>query len=100
MAHNPAGAWALRAAIATLADQRPRTLIFSCLRDKDLTQMARILFPLFDSNAGRPLDHIVFAPIDNPRAASLEALLTSARALEIPAQMQPIHAKPWLWPEA
>ena len=86
VAHNPAGAWALRAAIATLADQRPRTLIFSCLRDKDLTQMARILFPLFDSNAGRPLDHIVFAPIDNPRAASLEALLTSARALEIPAQ--------------
>jgi dihydrofolate synthase/folylpolyglutamate synthase len=48
--------------------------------------MARILFPLFDSNAGRPYDHIVFAPIDNPRAASLEALLTSARALEIPAQ--------------
>ena len=86
VAHNPAGAWALRAAIATLAEQRPRTLIFSCLRDKDLTQMARILFPLFDSNAGRPRDHIVFAPIDNPRAASLEALLTSARALEIPAQ--------------
>ena len=86
VAHNPAGAWALRAAIATLAEDRPRTLIFSCLRDKDLTQMARILFPLFDSNGGRPLDHIVFAPIDNPRAASLEALLTSARALEIPAQ--------------
>jgi dihydrofolate synthase/folylpolyglutamate synthase len=86
VAHNPAGAWALRAAIATLAEHRPRTLIFSCLRDKDLTQMARILFPLFDSNAGRPYDHIVFAPIDNPRAASLEALLTSARALEIPAQ--------------
>ena len=86
VAHNPAGAWALRAAIATLAEHRPRTLIFSCLRDKDLTQMARILFPLFDSNAGRPLDHIVFAPIDNPRAASLETLLTSARELEIPAQ--------------
>jgi dihydrofolate synthase/folylpolyglutamate synthase len=85
VAHNPAGAWALRAAIATLAEQRPRTLIFSCLRDKDLTEMARILFPLFDPNGGRPFDHIVFAPIDNPRAASLEDLLTSARALEIPA---------------
>jgi dihydrofolate synthase/folylpolyglutamate synthase len=86
VAHNPAGAWALRAAIATLPEQQPRTLIFSCLRDKDLTEMARILFPLFDPNAGRPLDHIVFAPIDNPRAASLEDLLNSARALEIPAQ--------------
>jgi len=85
VAHNPAGAWALRAAIATLAEQRPRTLIFSCLRDKDLTEMARILFPLFDPNAGRPLDHIVFAPIDNPRAASIEDLLSSARALGIPA---------------
>jgi len=86
VAHNPAGAWTLRAAIATLPEQQPRTLIFSCLRDKDLTEMARILFPLFDPNAGRPLDHIVFAPIDNPRAASLEDLLNSARALEIPAQ--------------
>jgi dihydrofolate synthase/folylpolyglutamate synthase len=85
VAHNPAGAWALRAAIATLAEHWPRTLIFSCLRDKDLTEMARILFPLFDSTAGRPHDHIVFAPIDNPRAASMEDLLHSARAMEIPA---------------
>jgi dihydrofolate synthase/folylpolyglutamate synthase len=85
VAHNPAGAWALRAAIATLAEQRARTLIFSCLRDKDIAEMARILFPLFDPNAGRPRDHIVFAPIDNPRAASIEDLLNSARALEIPA---------------
>ena len=85
VAHNPAGAWALRAAIATLAEDRPRTLIFSCLRDKDLAEMARILFPLFDANGGRPRDHIVFAPIDNPRAASIEDLLNSARALQIPA---------------
>ena len=85
VAHNPAGAWALRAAIATLAEHRPRTLIFSCLRDKDLAEMARILFPLFDANGGRPRDHIVFAPIDNPRAASIEDLLNSARALQIPA---------------
>ena len=86
VAHNPAGAWALRAAIAMLAQHRPRTLIFSCLRDKDLTEMARVLFPLFDSTGERPRDHIVFAPIDNPRAASMDALLHSARALEIPAQ--------------
>ena len=85
VAHNPAGAWALRAAIATLPEARPRTLIFSCLRDKDLTEMARILFPLFDANAGRPRDHIIFTLIDNPRAASIEELLKSARALEIPS---------------
>jgi dihydrofolate synthase/folylpolyglutamate synthase len=85
VAHNPAGAWALRAAIATLPEERPRTLIFSCLRDKDLTEMARVLFPLFDANADRPRDHIIFTPIDNPRAASIEDLLKSARVLEIPA---------------
>jgi dihydrofolate synthase/folylpolyglutamate synthase len=85
VAHNPAGAWALRAAITTLPEERPRTLIFSCLRDKDLTEMARILFPLFDANAGRPRDHIIFTLIDNPRAASIEDLLKSARVLEIPA---------------
>jgi dihydrofolate synthase/folylpolyglutamate synthase len=85
VAHNPAGAWALRAAIATLPEHRPRTLIFSCLRDKDVIEMARILYPLFDSSAGWQHDHIVFTLIENPRAASIDALLNSARALEIPA---------------
>jgi dihydrofolate synthase/folylpolyglutamate synthase len=85
VAHNPAGAWTLRAAIAGLPPERPRTLLFSCLRDKDLREMAQILFPLFDSTGGRPQDHIVFAPIDNARAASVEELLAAARALEVPA---------------
>jgi len=85
VAHNPAGAWALRAAIAALPQSEPRTLLFSCLRDKDLTEMAQILFPLFDSTSGRPHDHIVLAPIDSPRAASLDQLLAAARALDVPA---------------
>jgi dihydrofolate synthase / folylpolyglutamate synthase len=85
VAHNPAGAWALRAAIAALPEERPRTLIFSCLRDKGLAEMARILFPLFDATAGRPLDHIVLAPIDNPRAASVAELLQAAADLQTPA---------------
>jgi dihydrofolate synthase / folylpolyglutamate synthase len=85
VAHNPAGAWALRAAIAELPEDRPRTLLFSCLRDKDLTEMARILFPLFDSSAGRPHDHIVFAPIQNARAAGVDELMAAAKALDTPA---------------
>ena len=52
--------------------------------------MSQILFPLFDSSADRPHDHILFAPIDNPRAASLEDLLAAAHALDIPAQAAPI----------
>lgn len=89
VAHNPAGAWTLRSAISRLAEDRPRTLIFACLRDKDLTEMSRILFPLFDSSAGgdptRRRDHIVLAPIPNARAASLDELRAAAEALQVPS---------------
>ena len=89
VAHNPAGAWTLRAAIAQLSEAQPRTLLFSCLRDKDLREMTQILFPLFDSSSDRPSDHIILAPIDNPRAASVEDLLAAAHALDIPAHAAP-----------
>jgi dihydrofolate synthase/folylpolyglutamate synthase len=92
VAHNPAGAWTLRAAIAQLPESQPRTLLFSCLRDKDLREMTQILLPLFDPSSGDPSrskDHILFAPIDNPRAASLEDLLAAAHALDIPAHAAP-----------
>ncbi len=98
VAHNPAGAWTLRAAIARLPESRPRTLIFSCLSDKNLTEISRILFPLFDpsSEGGRPgargpreRDHIILAPIANPRAAKVEDLLAAAYALDIPAHAAP-----------
>jgi dihydrofolate synthase/folylpolyglutamate synthase len=89
VAHNPAGAWTLRAAIAQLPEEQPRTLVFSCLRDKNLKEMAQILFPLFDSSADRPQDHIIFSEIENPRAASLEELLAAAHALDTPAHAAP-----------
>ena len=92
VAHNPAGAWTLRAALAQLPDERPRTLIFSCLADKQIDEMARILLPLFDPTSGDPArrrDHIVLAPIPNPRAATVEQLLAAAHALDIPAHAAP-----------
>ncbi len=92
VAHNPAGAWTLRAAIAQLPAARPRTLIFSCLRDKSLKEMTQILFPLFDSTSGDPErahDHIFLAPIDNPRASTLEDLLSAAHTLDVPAHAAP-----------
>jgi dihydrofolate synthase/folylpolyglutamate synthase len=89
VAHNPAGAWSLRAAIAQLPENQPRTLLFSCLRDKKLQEMSQILFPLFDSSSDRPYDHILFAPIDNPRAAATADLLAAAQSLDIPAKAAP-----------
>ena len=92
VAHNSAGAWTLRAALAQLPEERPRTLIFSCLADKQIEEMARILLPLFDSTSGDPArrrDHVVLAPFANPRAATAAQLQAAAHALDIPAHVAP-----------
>ena len=76
VAHNPAGAWALRAGLRDRFEGefagKPKTLIFSCLRDKPLMELAQILFPVFDQ--------VFFAPIASPRAAAMTDLLAAARA--------------------
>lgn len=74
VAHNAAGAWALRAAVtARFASVHPRVLVFSCLHDKPLEEMAQILFPEFDL--------VIVAPIDSPRASSITDLLKAAEAV-------------------
>jgi dihydrofolate synthase/folylpolyglutamate synthase len=72
VAHNPAGAWALRASLNSLSktQESPRLLIFSCLKDKPLAELAQILFPLFEQ--------IVFAPIASPRATPVADLMAAA----------------------
>ncbi len=73
VAHNPAGAWALRAGLRSILEARaPRVLIFSCLRDKPLNEMAQILFPLFD--------RVIVTPIHSARAAAVDDLLAAANA--------------------
>ena len=41
--HNPAGAWALRAAVSHLDRGQPLTLVFGCLKDKPAAELAQIL---------------------------------------------------------
>jgi len=79
VAHNPAGAWALRAGLSrALSDEsKAHILIFSCLRDKPVAEMAQILFPLFDL--------VIIPPIHTARAAALEDLLAAAEATGTPA---------------
>jgi dihydrofolate synthase / folylpolyglutamate synthase len=73
VAHNPAGAWALRAGLRNLlGDQSLKVLVFGCLRDKPIAEMAQILFPLFEQ--------VILAPIHSSRAASIDELLAAARA--------------------
>ena len=81
VAHNPAGAWALRAGLRDLLDatgSQSNVLVFSCLRDKPLTEMAQILFPLFD--------RVIFAPIHSPRATPVADLLHAAEVTGTPAE--------------
>jgi dihydrofolate synthase/folylpolyglutamate synthase len=76
VAHNPAGAWALRSGLnAVLSEAEPKTLLFSCLRDKPLKEIAQILFPVFS--------RVILAPIQSPRATSMEALEAMAKNLGV-----------------
>jgi dihydrofolate synthase/folylpolyglutamate synthase len=104
VAHNPAGAWALRAALSagdpksridSAEGNRPhgqcqgglhlasemwvggQCLIFACLRDKPLREMTQILFPIFD--------HVILAPIHSPRATDVADLQAAAEATGVPS---------------
>jgi dihydrofolate synthase/folylpolyglutamate synthase len=81
VAHNPAGAWALRAGLNALwrDEGKPRILIFSCLRDKPVKEMAQILFPLFD--------HVLLPPIRSQRATPRHELLAAAEATGTSAEI-------------
>jgi dihydrofolate synthase/folylpolyglutamate synthase len=77
VAHNPAGAWALRSGLQDLLkDAEPACLVFSCLRDKPVREMAQILFPLFTS--------IVLAPLHGARATEMDDLAAAAEQAGTP----------------
>jgi dihydrofolate synthase/folylpolyglutamate synthase len=83
VAHNPAGAWALRAALSSLREKGDfptigsSVLVFGCMKDKAYEEMAQILFPLFD--------RIVVTPVASPRSATTEELMEAAAKTGVPA---------------
>ena len=62
VAHNPAGAWALRSTISEYYEGHPLTLVFGAMRDKAIEEMAQILFPI--------ADQVIATKVENPRAAA------------------------------
>jgi len=70
VAHNPAGAWALRSALSENFPDRELTFVFAAMRDKPLQEIAEILFPL--------AEQVVVTSVANPRAASTSELLQAA----------------------
>jgi dihydrofolate synthase/folylpolyglutamate synthase len=71
VAHNPAGAWALRSALSERYPDRRVTLLFAVLRDKAVGEIADILFPI--------ADQVVITTVDNPRAALPEEVAKASR---------------------
>lgn len=70
VAHNPAGAWALRSALSAAYDARPLIFVFGAMRDKAVREIAEILFPL--------ADHVIATRAENPRAADPEEICEAA----------------------
>jgi dihydrofolate synthase/folylpolyglutamate synthase len=70
VAHNPAGAWALRSALSERYEDRPLIFVFGAMKDKAIAEMTEILFPL--------AERVVATRPDNPRAASPEEIQQAA----------------------
>ena len=79
VAHNPAGAWALRSTLSGACEDRPVTMVFGVLRDKAVAEMAEILFPI--------AERVIVTRVDNPRSASVQEIREASRrvAVEISA---------------
>src|SRR5713101_10014116 len=63
VAHNPAGAWALRSTLsAAYQNNRGITMVFGVMRDKAVQEITEILFPI--------AEHVIVTRANNPRSAS------------------------------
>jgi dihydrofolate synthase/folylpolyglutamate synthase len=70
VAHNPAGAWALRSALSENFGGRELTMVFAAMRDKAIQEIAGVLFPL--------AEQVVLTQVNNPRGATTGELLQAA----------------------
>lgn len=82
VAHNPAGAWALRGALSERFRDRPLYIVFGAMRDKAIDEIAGILFPTAEVVIATHTEH-------NPRSATTAEIRaagerTGAEILEVP----------------
>jgi dihydrofolate synthase/folylpolyglutamate synthase len=62
VAHNPAGAWALRSTLSSLYENQKLIFVFGAMRDKAIREITEILFPLGE--------RVIATMADNPRSAT------------------------------
>jgi dihydrofolate synthase/folylpolyglutamate synthase len=70
VAHNPAGAWALRSTLSACYEDRRLIFVFGAMRDKAIGEIAEVLFPLADT--------VIITHADNPRSAAPEEIRQAA----------------------
>ena len=70
VAHNPAGAWALRSTLSSLYEDRRLIFVFGAMRDKAVGEIAEILFPL--------AERVIAIRAENPRSTTPEEIRQAA----------------------
>jgi dihydrofolate synthase / folylpolyglutamate synthase len=79
VAHNPAGAWALRSTLSAAypdsgsgdpGNGRPITMVFGVMQDKAMQEITEILFPI--------ARHVIVTRANNPRSASPDEIRQAA----------------------
>ena len=79
VAHNPAGAWALRSTLSAAypdsgsgdpGKRRPINMLFGVMRDKAMREITEILFPI--------AEHVIVTHANNPRSASPDEIRQAA----------------------
>ena len=74
VAHNPAGAWALRSTLSAAYPDGPQTpeitLVFGVMRDKAVQEMTEILFPI--------ASRVIVTQANNPRSANADEIRQAA----------------------
>ena len=74
VAHNPAGAWALRSTLSTCYEDRCLIFVFGAMRDKAISEIAEILFPL--------AERVISTVADNPRSATPDEIRQAASRVQ------------------
>src|SRR5438552_1100806 len=81
VAHNPAGAWALRSTLSGAYEDRPLTFVFGAMRDKAIGEIAEILFPL--------AERVRATRADNPRSATSGEIREAAAHTSVAIERAP-----------
>jgi len=81
VAHNPAGAWALRSGLSSYYEDHRIIFVFGAMRDKAIAEMCDILFPLAES--------VVATCAENPRSATPEEIRNAAARTGTEIEIRP-----------